>query len=156
MDPILERVRTSLGWDAWANREMVLTLGRAPVPSAVRWMAHVLAARRLWLDRLEGRGPTAPVWPDWDLEEVVQELERCEATWTAWLAPLAPVGLERSIEYVNSRGQAFTSRVEDVLTHVVLHGAHHRGQAASALREAGVEAPPIDFIHARRTGLVPG
>lgn len=60
--------------------------------------------------------------------------------------------LDATIEYTNSRGVRFTSRVEDVLMHVVIHGAHHRGK--SALRAEGAEPPYIDFIHAVRAGYL--
>ena len=55
---------------------------------------------------------------------------------------------------MNSKGQSWTSRVEDVLTHVLLHGAYHRGQIASALREAGLTPPYTDYIHATRSGRI--
>jgi uncharacterized damage-inducible protein DinB len=42
-----------------------------------------------------------------------------------------------------------------VLTHVVLHGAYHRGQIAADLRAAGLEPPYTDFIEAARRGEIP-
>jgi len=32
-------------------------------------MAHIVAAERLWLERLEQRGQTLPVWPDFTIEQ---------------------------------------------------------------------------------------
>jgi uncharacterized damage-inducible protein DinB len=44
--------------------------------------------------------------------------------------------------------------VEDVLTHVLLHSAYHRGQIASQMRAGGEEPAYTDFIHATRQGLI--
>ena len=60
----------------------------------------------------------------------------------------------RTPQTVNSKGEPWTSSVEDILTHVVLHAAHHRGQVASGLRAAGHEPAYTDYIHAVRRGLV--
>ena len=43
---------------------------------------------------------------------------------------LIETDLEKSILYRNTRNQEFTSRIVDILTHVVIHGAYHRGQIA--------------------------
>jgi uncharacterized damage-inducible protein DinB len=46
------------------------------------------------------------------------------------------------------------SAVQDVLTHVVLHSAYHRGQIASLMRAGGAVPAYTDFIHAVRQGFV--
>ena len=58
------------------------------------------------------------------------------------------------ITYANSKGERHANRVEDVLTHVLLHAAYHRGQVAADLRAAGAEPALTDFIHATRTGQI--
>lgn len=152
MHRVLERSRLALAHDAWANRQLIATLARSgPPPEAVRWMAHAVSVRHLWLDRLSSRVQTAPVWPEWTVAEIAREEERSERAWTAYLEALTAEDLERSISYTSSRGDPWFSRVDDVLTHVALHGEHHRGQVAAALRAAGIAPPPADFIHARRT-----
>jgi len=54
--------------------------------------------------------------------------------------------LRLSIAYRNSAGDAFQSTVEEILHHVFLHGAYHRGQVAMWLRSAGAEPAPTDYI----------
>ena len=44
--------------------------------------------------------------------------------------------------------------MEDILTHVVLHSAYHRGQIASQMRAGGAPPAYTDFIHAARQGLI--
>ena len=56
--------------------------------------------------------------------------------------------------YKNSKGEAWTSSVLDVLTHVVMHSAYHRGQIASVMRAGGGTPAYTDFIHAARQRLI--
>lgn len=151
-------------YDAWASREAAATIERAAAraPDQVkilahaplRTLAHAVGAQRLWLARLRRAESTTPVWPALTLAECKQDIEALARTWTGYFASLEDASLDETIEYVNSRGERFTSRVEDVLLHVVVHGAHHRGQIASGLRAAGAEPPYVDFIHAVRQGHV--
>ena len=66
----------------------------------------------------------------------------------------APPRLNRQAEYVNSKGERYVSSVEDILTHVVFHGAYHRGQIAAKMREAGFDPAYTDYIHAVRQHFV--
>lgn len=152
----LERFRRELCYDDWANREVLRHLQResSPPASCVGWFAHVLGAQAEWLARLEGGKCELAVWPRLTLDELESSLSRLHERWTSYLERLGPADLARSISYVNTKGQPWKSRVEDVLTHVLVHGAYHRGQIASALREAGLTPPLTDYIHATRSGLV--
>ena len=63
-------------------------------------------------------------------------------------------GLSRSLAYKNSKGESFTSQKQDVLLHVVMHSAYHRGQIAADMRAAGFTPAYTDFVHAVRQGFV--
>jgi uncharacterized damage-inducible protein DinB len=67
---------------------------------------------------------------------------------------LPPAGLDETVDYVNSKGEPWTSSVEDILTHTVLHSSYHRGQIASDMRASGHAPAYTDYIHARRRGFV--
>jgi uncharacterized damage-inducible protein DinB len=144
-----------LRYDQWANAETLgsLRAGLAP-PKAVRWMGHIVGAGELWLARLRDEPPTIAVWPDLDLEQCAAGIARLAARWPRYLASLSRADLEESLGYRNSLGEYWTSTVSDVLTHVTMHGAYHRGQIASAVRESGQEPAHTDFIHAIRQGFV--
>jgi uncharacterized damage-inducible protein DinB len=152
----VERFRRELTYDDWANREVLRHLQResSPPASCVAWFGHVLGAQSEWLARLQGKKSELAVWPRLTLDELEPSLQRLRAEWTRFLARLDAADLASSIRYTNSKGEPWNSRVEDVLTHVLLHGAYHRGQIASALREAGLTPPCTDYIHATRTGQV--
>lgn len=152
----LERFRREFSYDDWANREVLRHLQResSPPASCVGWFAHILGAQAEWLARLEGAKSELPVWPKLMADELEPVLVRLRGQRVHYLERLTPAELGRTVAYVNSKGQPWTSRVEDVLAHVLLHGAYHRGQIASALREAGLTPPCTDYIHAARSGFV--
>jgi uncharacterized damage-inducible protein DinB len=155
--------RRLFAYDAWANREALASLaaageaesaGTALPPRALAWLAHVAAAERLWLHRLR-RDPTpVVVWPDLNLDECAAAIEECACLVQSYLDGLAPADLDAPVDYVNSQGEPWTSRVEDVLQHVVMHSTYHRGQIAAALRQAGATPATTDFIHAARQGWI--
>lgn len=145
-------------YDAWANRQTVASLRAAAgaVPEKARKrLGHLLGAGWLWLSRLESAASPPPaVWPDLPLEDAALGIEELARTWDAFVSRLDDAALARTIRYTNSKGEAWSSRVSDVLTHVVLHGSYHRGQIASDLREAGFEPAYSDYIEAARRGWI--
>ena len=152
----VERFRRELAYDDWANREVLRHLQResSPPASCVAWFAHILGAQSEWLARIRGTRSELAVWPRLTLDELEPSVAHLREDWTHLLEHLGEIDLARSIAYTNTKGEHWESRIEDVLTHVLLHGAYHRGQIASALREAGLTPPHTDYIHATRTGIV--
>lgn len=147
----LERLFT---YDDWANREALRSLRDAAPPAARRRMAHILGAQWTWLQRL-ALGPPVEVWPDLDLEVCTAQLDELRERWRELLGTLTEEGLERRIPYANTKGRRFESTAGEILTHVALHGAYHRGQIAADVRAHGEEPAFTDFIHATREKLVP-
>lgn len=135
----------------WADRRVLELLRSSPAAGenedAARLLAHLLAAERVWLLRLLGEdGSVQPIWPELTLEEMEAMSTANRTGYTRFLAALTEPGLEREAEYRNSTGAAFRTRVVDVLTHVALHGSHHRGQVARAVRAIGVAPVNTDYI----------
>ena len=153
---MLQKFRRLFKYDAWANREVLLGLStREAAPARpVQLLAHILSAERLWLERLQERPQSYAVWPDFTLSECRQEIEELEQSWTAYIADLSLQRLLHAVEYKNSKGERWSNSISDILMHVVLHSAYHRGQIAMAVREAGYTPVYTDFIHAVRQRLV--
>ncbi len=132
----------------WADERALTALREAGDghEAAREFYAHVLGAEHVWLARLRERPADVPVWPDFDRERCERLAADARDAYSAYLQSLKRVDLERSVSYVNSAGQAFESRVEDILMHVLLHGAYHRGQVALLLRQGGAQPIPTDYI----------
>lgn len=152
----LQHLRRLFAYDDWANRETLESLKKAETPPArsLQLMAHIAASRRLWLGRLIQDGEKVAVWPELSLEESETELERLATLWGDYLSRLTPAKLAEEISYVNTKGQPWRNKVEDILLHVVIHAAYHRGQIASGVRASGNTPAYTDFIHGVRRGLV--
>lgn len=144
--------RRLFAYDAWANRETWRSLhALAPPPDAsVALLAHIAAAEWLWLGRMAYDVKRIAVWPSLTLLQCAEELRELEFAWDGFFEQVLPDRLGSSFEYTNSKGERFTSTVQDILMHVILHGEHHRGQVARQVREAAGEPAYTDFIHAVR------
>ncbi|MGA3090447.1 MAG: DinB family protein [Terriglobales bacterium] len=147
-------------YDHWANRQCLNAIEAAgPVSDDIlKRMAHILSAQRLWLARILKQDQSGPVWPSATLEDCLTLADEMSASWQKYLTrlsnPFAPGTLDDQIEYRNTKGELWSSRGEDILMHVLLHSAYHRGQVALEMRASGIAPAHTDFIHAVRQGLV--
>ena len=153
---MLDYLRRLFAYDDWANREVLSSLRSAsnPPPRSLKLMAHILSAEGLWLARLNQQKPALPVWPELALAQSEAEADALGATWRSYLEECREAGLSRQISYVNSKGESWSSQVDDVLFQVITHSAYHRGQIASDMRAAGLTPAYTDFIHAIRQEIV--
>ncbi len=153
---LLEHLRRQFAYDEWANREVLTglrTSSQSP-PRPRQLLAHILSAERLWLERIRKQPQSLPVWPDFTLDQCEAQIVDLARRWSEFLAPLSPARLQETVVYKNTKGEPWTSTVEDILTHVILHSAYHRGQIASHVRAGGEQPAYTDFIHAVRQGLI--
>ncbi len=152
----IEAFRRSFAYDHWANTAFADALAslRDPPARCASWLAHVVGTEVVWLARLQERPSALAVWPVLTPTQITRHLEDLRITWPRFLDTLPRQSLAHHIGYVNSKGERWQSRVDDVLEHVLLHGAYHRGQIASALRAAGHEPPYTDYIQATRSGAI--
>ena len=145
-------------YDVWANGEALSAIKAAPahpnLARALKLLAHVLSAERLWLERLRQQKQTMPVWPETGMAQCEAQIPELARLWREFLAGLSDSQLQNPVNYKNSKGEPWSSTIQDILTHVLLHSAYHRGQIAIMLREAGAAPANTDFIHAVRQGFI--
>jgi uncharacterized damage-inducible protein DinB len=147
-------------YDAWANGEVLSAIKTASASQQsnlarpLKLLAHILSAEQLWLERLSQQPQTMPVWPDSGIAQCEAQIPDVARTWREFLSGISDSRLMQKVNYKNSKGELWGSIVQDVLTHVLLHSAYHRGQIASALRESGAIPAYTDFIHAVRQGFI--
>jgi len=153
---LLEHLRRQFAYDEWANREVLAGLKSTAHPLARprQLLAHILSAERLWLERIRQRPQSLPVWPDFTLDQCAEQIVDLARLWPEFLSQPSLARLAETVVYKNSKGEPWTSTVEDISTHVLLHSAYHRGQIASLVRAGGEQPAYTDFIHAVRQGLV--
>ena len=94
------------------------------------------------------------MWPELSVEDCRRHLRELSDKLLESVADRSPERLTEEIAYTNSKGEPWTSTVEEILTHVVIHSAYHRGQIASDVRASGGVPAYTDYIHAARQGLI--
>lgn len=126
---------------------------------ATTLMAHLAAARELWLFRMGAapRGPAADeIFPEpMSLAALAGRIDSVEAAWSTFLAPLDDAELERPFEYQSFEGEWYRDTVMDILTQLYGHSLYHRGQIALLMRAIGVEPVVTDFVFWARESIAP-
>ena len=153
---LADYLRRQFAYDEWANREVlnaIRTAGDANQRS-LQLMSHILAAELVWLERLKQQPQSVPVWPVPDLAQCEAQAAKLGEQWLEFRDLITAGDVSQSISYKNSKGEGWTSTIVDVLTHVVMHSAYHRGQIASHMRANGQPPAYTDFIHGVRQGLI--
>jgi uncharacterized damage-inducible protein DinB len=136
----------------WAHDALVAEWRRGP-PDAetLRLFAHVVAAEHLWLSRIDGQSSRVAVWPTLALDDVAALEAENRSRFQELLTRPDDTRLRR-VTYRNSLGHAFENSVEEILTHVAMHGHYHRGQIARTMRSTGTEPVYTDYIGFVRKG----
>ena len=153
---MLTHHRRMFAFDRWAN---VVSLDAVEpvaqqVPASMAWLNHILGAKCIWLARVTGTPPPFGVNPAFSAADLRGQFAQVHDGWTRFLAGQTDQDVVRVIDYLNLKGDPFSSPLGDILAHVPVHGQHHRGQINADLRAAGVAPPVIDYIHAARTGAI--
>ena len=151
---VVDHLRRQFAYDQWANQQVLKSIRTAAGGRgrSLQLMSHILAAERLWLERLEQRPQSLPVWPKLELQDLEREVSELARLWLRYLEEAGDPS--KAVSYKNSKGELWMSTIVDVLTHVVMHSAYHRGQIASHMRASGETPAYTDFIHAVRQGFV--
>ena len=143
-----------LAYDQWANLRVLETLNNLtdldPESSPARLFSHILAAEKIWLARVLGRPyQSVSFWPTLDPAAWSGRVARIHDQWQAFInAPTTD--LDTSYTYHNSKGHPYETTLRDIITHLVIHGQHHRAQIAVHLRAMGQVPPATDYIYFTR------
>jgi uncharacterized damage-inducible protein DinB len=145
---VLERLRRLVDHLAWADRRVLegLRVDPGTDAAALEYFAHVLGTEHVWISRIRQQPPEVAVWPRLTLDECAALGERNRRDLESMIGGLTPESLAREVPYVNSAGDSFVSRLDDILLHIMLHGAYHRGQVSLMVRRSGGTPMPTDYI----------
>ncbi len=118
---------------------------------ALAVLAHLVAARQVWLGRL-GVIPmeAATMFPDHsgaDLTRVAADWKQVSAHWTEYLEGLDDAQVQQVLEYQSLDAGRFRNRIEEILAQLFGHSWYHRGQIATLIRAAGGQPAATDLIY---------
>ena len=137
-----------------------------PVRSIHATLNHILLAEQLWFSRLAPSTPM-PGWVaarsfalwgppsnagQWDnlswlptLEVTSAELAASAARWRVLVEGMSDDALDAKFSYLDTYGQPHTRNVGRMISHVVNHSTHHRGQISAAITRLGGKPVLLDF-----------
>jgi uncharacterized damage-inducible protein DinB len=154
-----EDARILFTYDSWANRR---TLDACAALSSEQFtrdlgssfrsvrdtLAHIMGAQWIWLERFRGRSPSALLSTD-----EYPDVARLRTRWTevqrelvAYVEGLSAADLDRSFDYRDLKGNAYSSVLGHTLQHLANHGTYHRGQVTTMLRQLGAKPVSTDMI----------
>jgi uncharacterized damage-inducible protein DinB len=147
-------------YNAWADRRVLeaasaLTTEQFSKPlgnsfSSVRdTLGHIYGVEWLWLERFQGRSPSAI--PD---AKEFETVGRLKAGWTEFepvllnfVRGLTQEDLDRVMEYKTMKFGVYTNALWQSMLHLVNHGSYHRGQITTMLRQLGAQPIATDLMH---------
>jgi uncharacterized damage-inducible protein DinB len=151
-----DRFHQLFRYDEWANREVLASFRSAGPPPArsLKLLAHVLGTEYVWLSRIKADQSPLAVWPELNIAQCEEHTQQLGRIFSNYLCQLDEAAYETKVVYQNTKGKTWSNKVEDILTHVIMHSAYHRGQIASDMRGVGHTPAYTDFIHGVRQKLV--
>jgi uncharacterized damage-inducible protein DinB len=150
---MLESIKRLFAYDAWANARILDSLKGAQSPTSLAPLAHLLVSEKIWLMRLRGEDTSAVnKSPELSHAECASLADEMRAGYASYLDSMGEDDLGSPLTYRNFRGAEFRTPVGEILTHVAMHGAYHRGQVAKALRAEGHAPADTDYITFVREG----
>jgi len=148
-----------IAYDRWANLRLIHTardLDRhdfiRPVvssfPSVQQTLVHIIWAEELWLERWQGRSfvPALDAEKYPTLESVERKIVEIAERQRRFLEGLDPGTEERLVTYRNFRDEEWEYGLAQMVQHMVLHSAYHRGQLVTLLRQLGLTPPNTDYL----------
>ena len=127
-------------YSTWANEAWIAFIDekRRSDEFLQKRISHILHGERIWFQRIAGEPIDREIWTILDVGQQRALLARNRELSDACLAG----DLNRIVAYTRLTGEQYRSPVADILLHLTLHGAHHRGQMATHTSAQGL--PPIN------------
>jgi uncharacterized damage-inducible protein DinB len=119
-------------------------------------LAHIYGAEWIWLERFQGRSPSA--LPDVaqfaDLSSLRERWLEHEQSLLTFVNGITQSDLDREMEYKTLKFGVYRNPLWQSLQHVVNHGTYHRGQVTTMLRQLGAQPILTDLMHFYRERAV--
>ncbi len=136
-------------YNVWANGRILKSLdqiqGELPEYSQLMF-SHVLNAQAIWIARITGTKSPVTVMQVHSLEELHQLHEQTSPKLVELYSRADEAELNRTIDYTNTQGKQYSTKVRDILTHAINHATYHRAQTTRHIRLAGHEPINSDYI----------
>jgi uncharacterized damage-inducible protein DinB len=150
------QLRRLVAYNQWANEKILNAIDGMTAEELARPVAsyfgsleknlqHILLATRVWLARWKGTTPATlqdridTPWPD--------AYAATHADFRAFVESLNDDSAGRVVDYKNSKGDPFRMALDQLITHVVNHGTHHRAETGMLLERIGRSPGDMDYVY---------
>jgi uncharacterized damage-inducible protein DinB len=143
----VEHLRQLFAYNDWANRRTLVAVKAAGSDRCRRILAHLLMTEQEYYERLYGKDSTGfDFWPDLNIEDCGELARATAENYEKLLRRFDEEGLYVRTRYRSSEGIPYENTFREILSHVLLHSATHRGNIILKLREEGHQPPTADYI----------
>ncbi len=155
LSPMLQE----LEYDRWANHLILEAAAQLDAGQFTRSLGssfasirdtliHMAWAEWLWLERWQGHSPKENADPaDFStLQSVRAYWAGIEARQVRFLESLSDGYELRRVRYTNFQGVEWEYTLGQMVHHLAVHSAYHRGQVATLLRQLGFVPPQTDYL----------
>lgn len=143
-------------YKAWANRELFAELETkldgTQHPEAfrlcLRLLNHIYVVDQIFAAHLSGKphGYAATNTPETpSLSELREAVASCDAWYLSHIASLSETQFEESLSFAFTDGERGRMSREEILAHIITHGAYHRGAVGRVMAQLDV-TPPRDIL----------
>lgn len=147
-------------YNAWADRralEASKALSKeqfskplgSSFPSVRDTLGHICGVEWLWLERFQGRSPSAiPDAQEFDdIAGLAARWSNLEPALLNFVRGLRESDLDRVMEYKTMKFGTYRNPLWQSMLHLVNHGTYHRGQITTLLRQLGAQPILTDLMH---------
>jgi uncharacterized damage-inducible protein DinB len=143
-------------YHVWANEKLLRHLEELPedvflkptdlgFSSISEVFGHLVSAEEVWLARLNGETPP-PLSPKpfQTSEEARLYMREQQERFREYIRNIKD--WETKVDYSNTKGQARSNTIIEIVLQVVNHGTYHRGNVTTILRSYGYPGTVTDYI----------
>lgn len=143
----IEQLRQLYTYNDWANWRIIPSLKENSSDKSLKILAHLLVTEKEYYERLYGKDSTGfDFWQQFSLEECADLARENAVNYDRLLKRFDEEGLNLRVKYKTSEGIAYENTFRELLSHVLLHSATHRGNIILQMRGEGFTPPKIDYI----------
>lgn len=148
-----------LAYDRWANHQYLDAITTLEGEQFTRklggsfesirdTLVHLAWAEWVWVERWQGRSPQVRATPDQfpSVSSVQVYLKEVEEAQVRVLERNLPGMATVRMPYTNLNREIWEYSFEEMVHHVMMHSAYHRGQLATLLRQLDVVPPTTDYL----------
>jgi uncharacterized damage-inducible protein DinB len=150
------QLRRLVAYNQWANEKILKAIDGMTAEELARPVGayfgsldtnlqHILQATRLWLARWKGATP--PGLRDAVTVPWAEAYAAVHADFRSFVESLDDAAAGRVVDYKNTRGEPFRMALDQLITHVVNHGTHHRAETGMLLERIGRSPGDMDYVY---------